>query len=152
LRQRKQLYLVKHPETKQGGAPGAGRGKVPKEPKSGFLGETLSFVDDTSAKTGMSKSSVKQSIHRAEAIAPEVREAIAMQYRDKFLNEGLERKREGGRDGAAIAGRGRKKKAENRSMADSPSSYSDTEPTTRSQLADMANVSEHKIRQAENAF
>ena len=35
-----------------------------------------SFVDDTAEKTGMSRSSVKQAVHRAENIAPEVMDAV----------------------------------------------------------------------------
>ena len=76
LNRRKAVYVMKHPETKRGGAPGAGRGKAPKKPKSGFFGGAPCFVDDTAEKTGMSKSKIKQAIHRADAIAPEVMEAI----------------------------------------------------------------------------
>ena len=36
-----------------------------------------SFVEDTAQKSGMSERSVRKSVHRAEAISPEVKEAIA---------------------------------------------------------------------------
>jgi ParB family transcriptional regulator, chromosome partitioning protein len=80
LKERKFWYERAHPGTKHGGAPGnketGGRGgKAPrsKEPESGSL---PAFVSDTAEKTGLSKTVIKDAIHRAEAIAPEVKEAI----------------------------------------------------------------------------
>lgn len=70
LRSRKQVYEVKHPETKHGGD----RNK--QTAKSATCLKTPSFVDDTSEKTGLSERAVRKSLHRAEAIAPEVKEAI----------------------------------------------------------------------------
>ena len=70
LAERKRLYLLKHPETKRGGAPGkAGGGKS----KSA---ESASFAEDTSEKTGRSRRVVEEDTQIAESIPEDVREAI----------------------------------------------------------------------------
>lgn len=51
-------------------------GKGGKMAKLATLPQVPSFVEDTTAKTGLSERTVQQAIHRAEAIAPEVREQI----------------------------------------------------------------------------
>lgn len=81
LARRKMLYLQKHPETAHGGAV-----RVRERDEHGCLGTKVakfatlesapSFVEDTAAKTGLSERTIRQAIHRAEAIAPEVREEI----------------------------------------------------------------------------
>ena len=75
LAKRKRLYEAKHQYTKHGGAPGkAGGGKKAKDPNLGSFAPA--FVDDTAEKTGMSRTDIARSVHRAEAIAAEVKEAI----------------------------------------------------------------------------
>ncbi len=72
LRARKNFYEAAHPETKHGGAPGAaGGGKVAK------VANLAAFATDTAGRTGMSGRVVYRSVRRAEAITPEVKEAIA---------------------------------------------------------------------------
>jgi hypothetical protein len=79
LKKRKALFELRHPETKHGGAPantdvGGKGGKKGKNENSSFL---PSFTQDTADKTGLSKRTIEMSIHRADAIAPEVMEAIS---------------------------------------------------------------------------
>jgi len=77
LKRRKAVYLMKHPETRHGGASGkAGGGKKAKDPKLGSFAQPRGFLEDTAERTGMSRSHIARSVHRAEAIAPDVREAI----------------------------------------------------------------------------
>ena len=78
IKQRKVFYLLKHPETKNGGDRGNqySGGKKRQKPDSGFCQPQPCFVDDTAEKTGISKTEIKEAIHRAEAIAPEVKDAI----------------------------------------------------------------------------
>ena len=64
-----------------GGAPGAGRGKAPKDAKSASLG---GFVKETAAKTGKSQRTVAQDAARAEYI-PRLEEVIGTS-----LDQGVE--------------------------------------------------------------
>lgn len=74
------------------------------------------------------------------------RATIAMQYRDQFLREGMERKREGGRE----AGVSRPKKVVmDSSQPNLPEPNRPSRNKTRSGLALLAGVTEHKIQQAE---
>ena len=70
LKRAKRVYLALHPETKRGGAPGAGRGKAPKNVK------ITSFGEDAAAKTGKSRSTVEQAVALAESIPDDVADAI----------------------------------------------------------------------------
>jgi N6-adenosine-specific RNA methylase IME4 len=62
---RKELYEKAHPETKQGKAPGAGRGKG-KRRLEGSQNEN--FVNDTAAKTGKGRSTVARDVTRGEKV------------------------------------------------------------------------------------
>lgn len=70
LAERKRLYLLKHPETKRGGAPGlAGGGKAKTENIS-------SFASDAAQKIGVTDRSIRQDVQIAESIPEDVRDAI----------------------------------------------------------------------------
>lgn len=71
LQMRKILYLKKHPETANGGD----RGNQHRGGKS-RQNDNLSFCQDTAEKTGLDRRSIERSVHRAEAIAPSVKEAV----------------------------------------------------------------------------
>ena len=76
LRARKNFYEAAHPETRpvtERGGPGRGKTAA----NSAAVLSAPSFVEDTARKSGMSERSVRESVHRAEAISPEVKEAIA---------------------------------------------------------------------------
>jgi ParB/RepB/Spo0J family partition protein len=79
LKERKFWYERAHPGTKHGGAPGnkgLGRGKAPRIKDPTVRSLIRAFVDDTAEKTGMSRAAVAQAVHRAEAIADDVKETI----------------------------------------------------------------------------
>jgi hypothetical protein len=86
-RQRKEIYLKKYPETenpnKRGGP---GRGK--KREKTSANSAPVSFVADTSHKTGRSPRAVEVDVYRAEQIADDVQEAIIQEL--PHLNKGVE--------------------------------------------------------------
>lgn len=70
LRHRKEIYLVLHPETKRG---------ANREEPSGQFGHTdsaESFVEDAASKLDSSERDIRRAVHRAEHIAPEVKDAI----------------------------------------------------------------------------
>jgi N6-adenosine-specific RNA methylase IME4 len=70
LKRRKEIYLAKHPGTKQGGAPGLpGGGKAKTEMIS-------SFADDTAAKTGLSDRTIRHEVQIASSIPEDVKEKI----------------------------------------------------------------------------
>jgi len=71
LRERKFWYEQLHQETKNGGNHGNQHTGGKKRQN-----DTLSFCQDTAEKTGLDRRTVERSVHRAEAIAPEVKEAI----------------------------------------------------------------------------
>ena len=77
LADRKSLYELKHPQTKHGGNRGNQHAGGKKRQVANSASCRKSFVEDTAAKTGMSERTIQQSVHRAEAIAPEVQETIA---------------------------------------------------------------------------
>jgi len=84
LAARKAIYEQLHPETRnvnERGGPGRGN-------KTAAESASVSFTADTATKTGLSERTIQQSIHRAEHIAPEVRDAI----RDmpEIANKGVE--------------------------------------------------------------
>lgn len=70
LAERKQIYEGKYPETRHGATPG-----------NQFTGqkrqtENFSFSKDVAEKIGKTDRSIRQSVRRAERIAPDVRDAI----------------------------------------------------------------------------
>jgi ParB family transcriptional regulator, chromosome partitioning protein len=72
LAARKAIYEQLHPETRnvnERGGPGRGN-------KTAAESASVSFTADTAIKTGLSARTIQQSIHRAENIVPEVRDAI----------------------------------------------------------------------------
>jgi len=73
LARRKDIYLVLHPETKRGGAPGAGKGKGSAARKSG----KMSFIQDTAEKTGKAKRSVERDVALGNALPDEIVAKIA---------------------------------------------------------------------------
>jgi hypothetical protein len=79
VRVRKEVYERLHPETRQGGAPGAGRGK-----KAHKVANLASFAEDTARSTGRSSRSVRRDAARAEAI-PELDRVV-----DTSLDTGAE--------------------------------------------------------------
>jgi ParB/RepB/Spo0J family partition protein len=78
LKKRKAVYLMKYPETKNGGdRKSEKRRKKNQNPDSGFCSQPPCFVDDTAAKTGMARTVIAEAIHRAEKIDEPVKQAIA---------------------------------------------------------------------------
>jgi ParB family chromosome partitioning protein len=71
IRVRKFVYEQIHPETKNGGDHGNQHSGGKKRQN-----DKLSFCQDTAEKTGLDRRTVERSVHRAEAIAPEVKDAI----------------------------------------------------------------------------
>lgn len=72
LAARKKIYEQMYPETRnvnERGGPGRGN-------KTTAESAPVSFTHDTASRTGLSERAIQQSIHRAEQIAPEVRDAI----------------------------------------------------------------------------
>jgi N6-adenosine-specific RNA methylase IME4 len=63
---RKELYDALHPETKHGGAPGAGKGKGKKKRLEGSQNEN--FVKETAQKTGKSRATVARDVARAKNV------------------------------------------------------------------------------------
>lgn len=87
LAERKTAWETLHPEAKQGGAPGAGRGKGKKKPEdykddnlssfqTGSESPPQSFTEATSKATEMSKRSIQVSAQIAKNLAPEVKEML----------------------------------------------------------------------------
>ncbi|HUA59379.1 MAG TPA: ParB N-terminal domain-containing protein [Verrucomicrobiae bacterium] len=77
LKKRKALYLAQHPETKHGGdRKSEERRKKNQDTNLVSCSSPSAFIDDTAAKTGISRTDIARSIHRAEAIVPEVMEVI----------------------------------------------------------------------------
>ena len=74
LKKRKELYEMKHPETQHGVAGGKASGSA----RRGEVGtnENISFVQNTSEKTGKTERSIQQSVRRANNISPGVRDQI----------------------------------------------------------------------------
>jgi ParB family chromosome partitioning protein len=71
LKRRKDIYIARHPETRQGGAPGkAGGGKLAKTDK------LSSFAQDTAVKTGCNERTIRRAVRRAERIDPDVQDRI----------------------------------------------------------------------------
>jgi ParB family transcriptional regulator, chromosome partitioning protein len=71
IAKRKQIYERQHPQTKHGGAPGAGRGHGKASKDANFA----SFQEDTAAKTSRSERSVTQDATRAKHI-PQIEEVV----------------------------------------------------------------------------
>lgn len=70
---RKELHEAKHPETKHGGTPGAGRGKKKRSQKEPTVG---SFSDETAKKTGKSKSTIKTEVQIGEGLDDKAKKLI----------------------------------------------------------------------------
>ncbi len=71
LKERKDLYEMKYPETRHGGTPGiAGGGKKAK------TDNLSSFAQDTGQQTGESERNIRRAVRRADKIVPEVRDWI----------------------------------------------------------------------------
>lgn len=62
---RKELYEKLHPQTKRGGAPGAGRGKGKKKLEDGQVGQ-LPFTKDAAKKTGQSERKIRRDAQRGK--------------------------------------------------------------------------------------
>ena len=73
LRQRKILYELKHPETRQHVAGGRKRSAAA---NFAVAEQAPSFVQDTAEKAGMCERAIRQSVHWADAITPAAKEAI----------------------------------------------------------------------------
>jgi len=72
LVERKRLYLLKHPQTKQGGAPGLpGGGKAKTDTVSVFA-----FATETAQRLGVADRSVRREVQIAEGLATDVRAAL----------------------------------------------------------------------------
>jgi ParB family chromosome partitioning protein len=72
LAARKKIYEQLYPETRnvnERGGPGRGN-------KTTAESAPVSFTHDTASRTGLSERTIQQSIHRAEHIVPEVRDAV----------------------------------------------------------------------------
>jgi ParB family chromosome partitioning protein len=67
LRRRKEIYEAMHPETRNGGT---GKNHTRQLSENGKAEKTPSFVDDTAARTGFSKTKIYDLIAEAEAEAP----------------------------------------------------------------------------------
>lgn len=78
LVRRKEIYEELYPETKQGGAPGAGQGKgskpVLEENFKNFLPKT--FVEDTATKLGITRSPIQKEIQISKQVIPEVKKKL----------------------------------------------------------------------------
>jgi ParB family chromosome partitioning protein len=72
LARRKNIYEEVYPQTKRGIAGAASRWENDATPDSGVA----SFNEDTHLKTGMSKSLIYENVQIANAIAPDVKEAL----------------------------------------------------------------------------
>jgi hypothetical protein len=68
LARRKDIYIARHPETRQGSAGGHG--------KHGSATDKLSFAGDTASKTGMDERSIQRAVRRSERIASDVKDRI----------------------------------------------------------------------------
>ena len=80
LLKRKELYETLHPETKKGKAQGEGMRRKAAGPDSQIGSEVEpskqpSFVDDTAAQTGLSKTTIARDVERATKIADDVKQA-----------------------------------------------------------------------------
>jgi N6-adenosine-specific RNA methylase IME4 len=73
LKARKDIYLAKYPETKHGGAPGAGRGRGKRSSKEEKIS---SFQEATAKGQAISSRKVRMDVRIAEAIPEEVRDIV----------------------------------------------------------------------------
>lgn len=88
IRVRKIVYERIHPETRHGGDRKSEQYRENQVANSATCSNAPSFVDDTAQKAGMSERAIRQCIERAEAIAPEVKDAIADM--PEIANRGVE--------------------------------------------------------------
>lgn len=73
VKRRKQLYEEAHPETKQGKLPGKGKGKG--KSKRLHKSQVGTFVNDTAAKTGKSRTSVARDATRGNKLGDDLARA-----------------------------------------------------------------------------
>lgn len=73
LKERKDIYEAMHPETKKGGDKKSEKIKT----RISRLEKPLTFTEDTSKKTGVSRRTIQESVHIAESISEDVQEQIA---------------------------------------------------------------------------
>lgn len=71
LAARKAIYEQRHPETRQGGLPGASGGG-----KQAKTADIATFAEDAAAKSGLSARTVRQDVQIAQAIPEPIRDAI----------------------------------------------------------------------------
>lgn len=75
--QRKALYQQKHPETRVGASPGAGRGRGSKRLQDGGIPPTSKrFDQDAAEKTGKAARTVRELTQIGESVDPEVLETV----------------------------------------------------------------------------
>ena len=74
--ERKKIYLAMYPETKQGGAPGAGQGKGKNLKVAENATFQPSFASDTAAKTRTSARTIRQDVQIADALSDDTKEAV----------------------------------------------------------------------------
>ena len=83
LARRKELYEQRHPKTKHGGNPGAGRGKAAPSQSSQIDHSVTRFTKQTAIKTGVSESTIKRSVARAKALGEDVLRQVVGTSLDK---------------------------------------------------------------------
>lgn len=76
LRRRQQIYEMLHPETRAGAAQAAGMNRSLGHNVTDKLSATLSFTDDTAAKTNQSARNIRRKLKRAKDIPQDVRDSI----------------------------------------------------------------------------
>lgn len=76
LQRRQQIYEMLHPKTKVGAAQAAGMNRSQGHDVADNLSVTLTFTEDTAAKTNQSARNIRRKLKRAKDIPQDVRDAI----------------------------------------------------------------------------